>query len=87
MFRKGADVIYEDLADVHVSGHAYQEELKLIHTLVNPKYFMPVHGEYRHLKHHGDLAENLGMDKNNIFILETGNVLELTKNGCKKKVK
>lgn len=87
LFRKGADVIYEDLADVHVSGHAYQEELKLIHTLDNPKYFMPVHGEYRHLKHHGDLAENLGMDKNNIFILETGNVLELTKNGCKKEGK
>ena len=87
LFRKGADVIYEDLADVHVSGHAYQEELKLIHTLVNPKYFMPVHGEYRHLKHHGDLAENLGMDKNNIYILETGNVLELTKNGCKKEGK
>ena len=87
LFRKGADVIYEDLADVHVSGHAYQEELKLIHTLVNPKYFMPVHGEYRHLKHHGDLAESLGMDKNNIFILETGNVLELTKHGCKKEGK
>ncbi|WP_196000319.1 ribonuclease J [Clostridium sp. 1001271B_151109_B4] len=87
LFRKGADVIYEDLADVHVSGHAYQEELKLVHTLVNPKYFMPVHGEYRHLKHHGDLAESLGMDKNNIFILETGNVLELTKHACKKEGK
>ena len=61
LFRKGAEVIYEDLEDVHVSGHAYQEELKLIHTLVKPKYFMPVHGEYRHLKHHADLAENLGM--------------------------
>lgn len=84
LFRKGADVIYKGLEDVHVSGHAYQEELKLIHTLVNPKYFMPVHGEYRHLKHHGDLAENLGMKKNNIFILETGNVLELTKNECRK---
>ena len=87
LFRKGADVIYEDLEDVHVSGHAYQEELKLIHTLVNPKYFMPVHGEYRHLKHHGDLAENLGMRKSDIFILETGNVLELTKNSCKKEGK
>ena len=87
LFRKGANVVYEDLEDVHVSGHAYQEELKLIHTLVNPKYFMPVHGEYRHLKHHGDLAENLGMKKNNIFILETGNVLELTKDGCKKEGK
>lgn len=71
LFRKGADVVYEDLEAVHVSGHAYQEELKLIHTLVHPKYFMPIHGEYRHLKHHGDLAEKLGMDKNNIFILET----------------
>lgn len=87
LFRKGADVIYEDLEDVHVSGHAYKEELKLIHSLVNPKYFMPVHGEYRHLKHHGDLAESLGMKKNNIFILETGNVLELTKNDCKKEGK
>ena len=87
LFRKGADVIYEDLEDVHVSGHAYQEELKLIHTLVNPKYFMPVHGEYRHLKHHGDLAENLGMKKNNIFILETGDVLELTKDNCRKEGK
>ena len=74
LFRKGADVVYEDLEAVHVSGHAYQEELKLIHTLVHPKYFMPIHGEYRHLKHHGDLAEKLGMDKNNIFILETGNI-------------
>lgn len=84
LFRKGADVIYKDLEDVHVSGHAYQEELKLIHTLVHPKYFMPVHGEYRHLKHHGDLAESLGMKNNNIFILETGNVLELTRSGCRK---
>ena len=85
LFRKGADVIYEDLEDVHVSGHAYQEELKLIHTLVNPKYFMPVHGEYRHLKHHGDLAENLGMKKNNIFILETGDVLSLQNQMYEKK--
>ena len=66
------EVIYEDLEDIHVSGHAYQEELKLIHTLVNPKYFMPVHGEYRHLKHHGELAIKLGMNTKNIFILETG---------------
>lgn len=87
LFRKGTDVIYEDLEDVHVSGHAYQEELKLIHTLVHPKYFMPVHGEYRHLKHHGDLAENLGMKKNNIFILETGSVLEITKDECRKEGK
>ena len=56
LYRKGVEVIYEDLEDIHVSGHAYKEELKLIHTLVKPKYFMPVHGEYRHLKHHSDLA-------------------------------
>lgn len=77
LFKKGASVIYEDLEDVHVSGHAYQEELKLIHTLTKPKYFMPVHGEYRHLKHHGDLAHKLGMERSNIFTLETGQVLQL----------
>ena len=78
LFRKGVEVIYEDLEDIHVSGHAYQEELKLIHTLVKPKYFMPVHGEYRHLKHHADLAIKLGMDPKNVFTLETGQVLEIT---------
>ena len=78
LFKKGADVIYEDLEEVHVSGHAYQEELKLIHTLVHPKYFMPVHGEYRHLKHHAELAQKLGMAESNIFTLETGQVLELS---------
>lgn len=78
LYKKGADVIYEALEEVHVSGHAYEEELKLIHTLVHPKYFMPVHGEHRHLKHHSDLAEKLGMDKSNIFMMETGDVLELT---------
>lgn len=77
LFKKGADVIYEDLEDIHVSGHAYQEELKLIHTLVHPKYFVPVHGEYRHLKHHSDLAQNLGLPKSNIFILENGEVLSI----------
>ncbi len=63
----GTKVIYESLADVHVSGHACEEELKLIHTLLKPKYFIPVHGEYRHLKRHGELAEELGMPKENIF--------------------
>ncbi|RDY27223.1 ribonuclease J [Romboutsia weinsteinii] len=81
LFRKGADVIYEDLEDVHVSGHAYQEELKLIHRLVHPKYFMPVHGEYRHLKHHSDLAKKLGMKPSDVFTLETGQVLEITGDG------
>ena len=78
LYRKGIEVIYEDLEDIHVSGHAYKEELKLIHTLVKPKYFMPVHGEYRHLKHHSDLALKLGMDKSNVFTLETGQVLEIS---------
>ena len=78
LYIKGVEVIYEDLEDIHVSGHAYKEELKLIHTLVKPKYFMPVHGEYRNLKHHSDLALKLGMDKSNVFTLETGQVLEIS---------
>jgi ribonuclease J len=77
LFKRGAEVIYDALEEVHVSGHACQEELKLIHTLVKPKYFMPVHGEYRHLIQHGMLAEKLGMDRSNIFIGETGQVLEI----------
>jgi ribonuclease J len=83
LYKKGADVIYEDLEEVHVSGHAYEEELKLIHALVHPKYFMPVHGEHRHLKHHSALAQKLGMDKSNIFMMETGDVLELTDSEAK----
>jgi len=83
LFSKGANVIYEALADVHVSGHACQEELKLIHTLVKPKFFIPVHGEYRHLKQHAMLAESLGMPKENIRLLEIGDVLELTPDSCK----
>ena len=84
LFKRGADVVYEDLEDVHVSGHAYQEELKLIHSLVKPKYFVPVHGEFRHLKHHADLAEKMGTPKENIFTLDTGEVLEISADGCKK---
>lgn len=83
LFKKGAKVIYDELEEVHVSGHAYVEELKLIHTLVHPKYFMPVHGEYRHLIHHGELAQKLGMDASNIFTLETGLVLEVNENEAK----
>lgn len=77
LFKRGADVIYEALADVHVSGHACQEELKLIHTLVKPEYFVPVHGEFRHLKQHAQLAQKLGMKEADIFILDIGSVLEL----------
>lgn len=72
---KGANVIFQD---VHVSGHACQEEIKLIYTLVRPKYAIPVHGEYRHLKAQAQLAQELGIDKNNIFILKSGDVLELS---------
>jgi ribonuclease J len=77
LYRKGAQVIYEALEDVHVSGHACQEELKLIHSLVKPKYFVPAHGEYRHLRQHAQLAEKMGMPKSNIFTLENGKVLEV----------
>ncbi|MFA5576441.1 MAG: ribonuclease J [Tissierellaceae bacterium] len=80
LVERGTEVIFEALADVHVSGHACQEELKLIHTLVKPKFFIPVHGEYRHLKKHAEIAASLGMDKEDIFILENGDQLELTKN-------
>lgn len=83
LFKKGAGVIYEDLEEVHVSGHAYRDELKLIHALIKPKYFMPVHGEYRHLRHHTKLAQGLGMDEKNTFILETGEVLEVSKKEAK----
>lgn len=83
LFARGANVIYEDLADVHVSGHACQEELKLIHTLVKPKFFMPVHGEYRHLDRHAKLAKSIGMNSNNIILAEIGNVIELTKDSAR----
>ena len=79
LFEKGANVIYSDIADIHVSGHACQEELKLLHSLINPKFFMPVHGEYRHLIRHGQLAEGLGMKKENVFILDNGDILDVTK--------
>jgi ribonuclease J len=83
LVERGTKVIYEALADVHVSGHACQEELKLMQTLVKPKFFLPVHGEFRHLKKHAEIAESLGTPKENIFILENGSVLELTKDEAK----
>ncbi len=83
LFKLGANVIYETLADIHVSGHACKEELKLIHSLCKPKYFIPVHGEYRHLKQHAELAIEMGARKKNVFILGNGNVLEITKEGAK----
>lgn len=83
LYRLGCDIIYSSLADVHASGHACKEELKIIHTLVNPKYFIPVHGEYRHLKLHKDLAESLGMDPKNIVIADIGAVVEVSKKNIK----
>ena len=82
LFEKGADVVYNDIADIHVSGHAFREELKLIHRLVRPKYFMPAHGEFRMLKRHAELAMELGMPENNVFVMQTGEVLELDKNSA-----
>ncbi len=84
LFEKGAEVIYSDIADIHVSGHACQEELKLIHSLIKPKFFMPVHGEYRHLIAHARLAESLGMNKDNIFVLENGDILKVNKRRAKR---
>lgn len=83
LLKKGADVIYGGIEDIHVSGHARQEELKLMLALTKPKFFMPVHGEYMHLSCHRDLAMSMGMDKNNIFVMKLGEVLELSKNEAK----
>ena len=77
LFKRGAEVIYKALADIHVSGHACQEELKLMLSVANPKYFMPVHGEYRHLVQHVSLAEKMGIPAENSFIMRIGQVLEL----------
>jgi len=77
LFRQGANVIYDKLAQVHVHGHGSQEELKLLLSLVRPKFFVPVHGEYRHLCLHASLARSMGIPKDNIFVLENGDVLEL----------
>ena len=80
LYQHGAKVIYERMADVHVSGHACKEELKLMLTLTKPKFFIPVHGEARHLYQHKELAEELGIPEENIFVTEIGDVVELTRN-------
>ena len=79
LYRCGAEVIYEAMAEVHVSGHACQEEIKLMHTLVRPKYFIPIHGEYRMLWQHAELAETLGMDRQNIVLPAAGQVIEMSR--------
>ncbi len=78
LYKLGATVIYESLEKIHVSGHACQEEHKILHNLLKPKFFIPIHGEYRHLKRHADLAEDLGLPAQNILITEIGNCVELT---------
>ncbi len=78
LYRKGAEVIYESLEPIHVSGHACQGEIKILHSLVKPKFFIPVHGEYRHLKKHARLAVDMGVKKSNVLIADIGNTVELT---------
>ena len=84
LYKKGAEVIYESLAEVHTSGHAYQEELKTLHAILKPKFFIPVHGEFRHLKAHANLAESMGMPKQNILIPDLGDQFTITKNTMQK---
>ncbi len=81
LYRKGADVIYEKISDIHVSGHAFREELKLMIKLTQPRYFIPIHGEYRHLILHSRLAEEVGIPKENILLTENGQIVEIDKNG------
>ncbi len=83
LYRKGAEVVYEKSEGLHVSGHACQEELKIIHALCKPKFFIPVHGEQRHLQIHGKLAKQMGMNPKNIMVGEIGSVFELSAKTCK----
>lgn len=80
LIEKGANVIYKSIEDIHVSGHACEQELRLIQALLKPKFFIPVHGEYRHLITHAKIAQSMGVDKENTFILDNGDVLELSRN-------
>jgi len=84
LYKKGANVVYERLENIHVSGHACREEHKIMHSLLKPKYFIPVHGEYRHLKKHVQLAGQLSMPESRMFVPEIGNCIELTKNGLRR---
>ena len=83
MYRRGVNVYHDSSVEVHVSGHACREELKLMHALVKPKYFMPVHGEYRHLIQHKELAESMGMDPQSIFVSDIGKVIEIDDKGAR----
>ena len=84
LMKLGCEVIYESMYEIHVSGHACQEELKIIQGLTKPKYFIPVHGEYKHLKKHAELAENMGMESSRIYVGDAGDVLEIGESGMKK---
>ncbi len=83
LFKLGADVIYDELADVHVSGHACQEEIKTMHSLTHPEFFIPVHGEYRHLRMHSQIAQQLGMKERNVILPSLGMQVELSPNSIK----
>lgn len=76
LYKRGAKVIYESLSEIHVSGHAYQDELKLLHLLLKPQYFIPAHGEYRHLYRHAELAHQLGLPWDHVFLLNNGDIFE-----------
>jgi ribonuclease J len=84
LYRRGAEVHYEKVSEIHVSGHASQEELKIMLQLTRPRYFVPIHGEYRHLVRHRRLAQEVGIPEDNCFLLDDGDVLELTARGAEK---
>ena len=84
LFKKGVEVIYESLSEIHVSGHACQEELKLMQTLLKPRFFIPVHGEFRHLQQHVELVSKMGMPEKNCMVAENGDVIEVTRSYIKK---
>lgn len=84
LYRKGAEVVYESLEKIHASGHACQEELKIMHSIIKPKFFIPVHGEYRHLKKHVDLAKEMGMRSSQTLICDIGDTVELTQKSMKR---
>ncbi len=81
IYKRGADVIYEKISDIHVSGHAFQEELKLMMNLTKPEYFIPIHGEYRHLVHHARLAESFGIPRDKVILAENGQIINFDKDG------
>lgn len=84
LYKKGAEVVYESLEKIHASGHAYKEELKIMHSLIKPKFFIPVHGEYRHLKKHIDLSKELGMREGNMLLCEIGDTVEVSPKSIKR---